>query len=86
MHRLADDRFSQDRLVRSLVDLGYERVPEVAGRGEFSRRGGIIQFIAEGGRVRFEINLASAESARLVLSSELLKVAATVRRSSGSGD
>jgi hypothetical protein len=52
----------------------------------FSRRGGIIEFIAEGGRVRFEINLASAESARLVLSSELLKVAATVRRSSGSGD
>ena len=52
----------------------------------FSCRGGIIQFIAEGGRVRFEINLASAESARLVLSSELLKVAATVRRSSGSGD
>jgi len=52
----------------------------------FSRRGGIIQFIAEGDRIRFEINLASAESARLVLSSELLKVAATVRRSPRSGD
>ncbi len=52
----------------------------------FSRRGGIIQFIAEGDRVRFEINLASAESARLVLSSELLKVAAAVRRSTRSGD
>ena len=52
----------------------------------FSRRGGIIQFVAEGDRVRFEINLASAESARLVLSSELLKVAAAVRRSLRSGD
>ena len=52
----------------------------------FSRRGGIIQFIAEGDRVRFEINLASAESARLVLSSELLKVAVSVRRSPRSGD
>jgi hypothetical protein len=52
----------------------------------FSRRGGIIQFIAESGKVRFEINLASAESARLVLSSELLKVAAAVRRSPRSGD
>ena len=52
----------------------------------FSRRGGIIQFIAEGERVRFEINLESAENARLVLSSELLKVAATVRRNTRSGD
>jgi len=52
----------------------------------FTRRGGMIQFVLEGDRVRFEINLASAESARLVLSSELLKVAAAVRRSSRSGD
>jgi len=52
----------------------------------FSRRGGIIQFITEGDKVRFEINLASAESARLALSSELLKVAASVRRSPRSGD
>jgi len=52
----------------------------------FSRRGGIIQFIAEGDRVRFEINLSRAESARLILSSELLKVAAAVRRSPRSGD
>jgi hypothetical protein len=52
----------------------------------FSRRGGIIQFIAEGDRVRFEINLASAENVRLVLSSELLKVAAIVRRNTRSGD
>jgi len=53
---------------------------------DFTRRGGMIQFVLEGGRIRFEINLANAESARLVLSSELLKVAAAVRRSPRSGD
>jgi hypothetical protein len=46
----------------------------------------MIQFVVEGDRVRFEINLASTESARLVLSSELLKVAAAVRRNARSGD
>jgi hypothetical protein len=46
----------------------------------------MIQFVLEGDRVRFEINLTSAESARLVLSSELLKVASSVKRSGRSGD
>jgi hypothetical protein len=40
----------------------------------------MIQFVLEGTRVRFEINLASAEEAGLSLSSELLKVATNVRR------
>jgi hypothetical protein len=47
-------------------------------------RAGVLT-VSDGDRVRFEINLANAESARLVLSSELLKVAATVRRSARSG-
>jgi len=40
----------------------------------------MIQFVLEGNRVRFEINLAAAQRARLSLSSELLKVAVAVRR------
>jgi len=51
----------------------------------FTRRGGMIQFLLEGDKVRFEVNLASAENSKLVLSSELLKVAASVRNSR-SGD
>ena len=35
-------RLPQDALLRDLFDLGYEPVPEVAGRGEFARRGGIV--------------------------------------------
>ena len=46
----------------------------------FTRRGGMIQFVLDGSRVRFEINLAAAQRAGLTLSSELLKVAVAIRR------
>ena len=32
----------------ALVDLGYEHVPEVGGRGEFARRGGIVDVFPAG--------------------------------------
>ena len=35
-------RITQDALLRELFDLGYAPVTEVAGRGEFARRGGIV--------------------------------------------
>jgi transcription-repair coupling factor (superfamily II helicase) len=35
-------RIHQDALLRDLFDLGYSPVTEVAGRGEFARRGGIV--------------------------------------------
>jgi hypothetical protein len=69
-----------------LTALDESGVLTVSDMPDFTRRGGMIQFVLEGERVRFEINLASAESARLVLSSELLKVAASVKRNDRSGD
>src|SRR5439155_12480372 len=35
-------RVPQRRLVEELIELGYENVPEGGGRGEFARRGGIV--------------------------------------------
>ena len=35
-------RLHQDQLLRDLFDLGYSPVTEVAGHGEFARRGGIV--------------------------------------------
>ena len=35
-------RLHQDALLRELLELGYVPVTEVAGRGEFARRGGIV--------------------------------------------
>ncbi len=41
-------RLAMDRVVGALVDLGYEHVPEVGGRGEFARRGGIVDVFPAG--------------------------------------
>ncbi len=51
---------------------------------DFVQEGGMIQFVLRDGRVRFEVNLAPAQSNGLALSSELLKVAVAVRRGGGS--
>ncbi|HZP07138.1 MAG TPA: YfiR family protein [Terracidiphilus sp.] len=53
---------------------------------DFSKRGGMIQFVLDGNRIRFEINLESAQKSRLVLASELLKVAVAVKKPERSGD
>jgi YfiR/HmsC-like len=45
----------------------------------------MIGFILDGNRVRFDVNLDSAQGAGLTLSSELLKVATSVRKVSRSG-
>jgi transcription-repair coupling factor (superfamily II helicase) len=41
-------RMSQERVLRALIELGYEALPEVAGRGEFARRGGIVDVFPAG--------------------------------------
>jgi hypothetical protein len=46
----------------------------------------MIQFVIDGNRVRFEVNVTNAERAGLTLSSQLLKVAINVRRDSQTGD
>jgi hypothetical protein len=76
----------EKRLKEILTAIDESGVLTVSDMPGFTRRGGMIQFILEGDRVRFEINVASAENARLVLSSELLKVAASVKRNGRSGD
>jgi YfiR/HmsC-like len=75
----------EKRLNEILVALDENGVLTVSDMPDFTRRGGMIQFVREGDKVRFEINLESAENAKLVLSSELLKVAASVKRNGRSG-
>ena len=41
-------RLGMDRVMGTLVELGYEHVPEVGGRGEFARRGGILDVFPAG--------------------------------------
>jgi hypothetical protein len=75
----------ENHLKEILVALDESGILTVSDMPGFSRRGGMIQFVLEGDRVRFEINLTKVETAKLTLSSELLKVATTVRRNARPG-
>lgn len=68
-----------------LAALEQSPVLTVSDMDDFSRRGGMIQFVLDGGRVRFGVNLKTAQNAQLALSSELLRVAVTVTGSTGPG-
>jgi len=46
---------------------------------DFSRRGGMIEFVAEANKVRFSVDLQPIRDARITVSSDLLRVALTVR-------
>lgn len=68
------------RLTKIMEALNKGAVLTVSDIPQFSQRGGMIQFVLDGKRVRFEVNLTAVQRAGLTLSSELLKVATTIRR------
>lgn len=71
---------SEERRLPTIIQaLGHVDILTVSDIPQFVTRGGMIQFITAGNRVRFEINLASARGAGLTMSSELLRVASAVR-------
>ena len=71
------------QLTRILDTLRDSPVLTVSEVPDFASRGGMIQFLLEDNKVRFEINLATAQKAGLAVSSQLLKVAASVRGGAG---
>jgi len=73
---LTDD----SRLNKIIADLDKKAVLTVSDMSQFVKRGGMVQFVLEGKKVRFEVNLTATQHAGLTLSSELLKVATAVKR------
>ncbi len=67
------------RLPEILAAVGKDSTLTVSDMPEFIQRGGMIEFVMDSGRVRFQINLEAAQAAGLNLSSELLKVAMNVK-------
>ena len=63
------------QIIESLKGTRTLTVSEIDG---FAERGGIINFVAERNKVRFEINNAAARSKGLTISAELLKLAKIV--------
>jgi transcription-repair coupling factor (superfamily II helicase) len=57
----AGGRVDRDQLLRDLLGLGYEPVLEVAGRGEFARRGGLVDVFPPAAPLPIRIELFGDE-------------------------
>jgi hypothetical protein len=78
---------AEDGRVNKVIGaLGKEAILTVSDMPQVSQKGGMIQFVIEGDKVRFEVNLTAVQHAGLTLSSELLKVATAVRKNPSTGD
>jgi hypothetical protein len=83
-HLLYLSGISGARLGEIVSNLLESPVLTVSDAEEFTKRGGIIQFFVESGKMRFRINARSAKRARLLLSSRLLALADVVDEESAS--
>jgi hypothetical protein len=79
-HILYISESEADELPRILKRLEGTPVLSVGELSRFAERGGMIQLRTEGNSVRLEINVGTADRARLKISSELLKLARIVDR------
>lgn len=68
-----------------LTVLDKASVLTVSDIPKFSERGGMIEFVLDGDKVRFEVNVSNARDAGLTVSSDLLRVAVAVKRNSQPG-
>ncbi len=80
-HVLFISRSEKDRLPNLLESLRGVPVLTVGDTREFLEQGGIINFVLEGSKVRFEINQEAAEQVGIKISSKLLALARYVKGS-----
>jgi hypothetical protein len=81
-HALFVDAAQGEQWNESLRGLSGSSVLTVGESEAFGKHGGMINFLLEGDKVRFEIDLDSADRDGLQISAQLLKLARTVRRKS----
>lgn len=71
----------EDDQLEDWLSAGHEAGILTVGETEaFAKRGGMIRFLIEAEKIRFDVNMEAAEKAGLKLSAQLLKLARTVRR------
>ncbi|HSS98748.1 MAG TPA: YfiR family protein [Terriglobales bacterium] len=75
---------AEEGLLNKIIEAANkEAVLTVSDMPQFSERGGMVQFVVENNRIRFEVNLTAAQNAGLTLRSELLRVATVVKKDPG---
>lgn len=82
-HVLFISRSERSRMPQILQDLGDAPVLTVADTSGFLEEGGIINFVLEGSKVRFQINQEAAERAGIKISSKLLRLAVGAKGAPG---
>jgi hypothetical protein len=78
-HLLFVDDPNEKQVSAILQRIGNAPVLTMGESPQFTADGGVVRLYREGGRVRFEINIAQAERARLRVSSKVLALARIVR-------
>lgn len=78
-HLVFIPKSERNHLKNILVVARANNILAVSETDDFCEQGGVINFIKQSGKVRFEINPAAAEQASLDVSSKLLNVAKIVR-------
>jgi hypothetical protein len=73
----SSEREHADTVVDAMKSLPVLTIGDAAG---FARRGGIINFLLEDNKVRFEVNVEAAKHADLAVSSRLLTLARIVQQ------
>lgn len=71
---------SEEHRLRDIISaLDDSSVLTVSDLPSFSKKGGMVGFVFNDNKIRFEVNLGKAQRAGLTMSSELLKLAVAVR-------
>jgi len=73
----ASEKAHIDELIQIVKTLPILTVGETPG---FAERGGVIRFVLEDNRVRFEVNVEAAHQAELTISSRLLTLARIIQQ------
>lgn len=73
------DRSQKEKVPKILALLKGSAVVTVSDIEDFARRGGMIGFFQENGRIRIEINLSEIKKSGLEISAKLIEVARVVR-------
>ena len=73
----SSEMYRSNEVIESLADCSVLTVGEAR---DFAVRGGVINFVMQDGKVRFQVNLAAAARARLKVNFRLLQLAIIVAR------
>lgn len=78
--------YEGDRMRENLALLAGSDALTVSDASDFLERGGMIQFVNIANHVRFAVNLDAVNRANLILSSELLRVASSLKGKPPTGE